>query len=382
MGYHAPPYWLETLLVVVLLLCHGEYLYYCYALQPSTSSHLVKPIHSSSRIYLRNQNTKTHQSSQLSASNNNDLAHLYGEEWEEEASQAILSGFRGGDDNNTCGGYIATTILSSNKILQSIKEGYHQRVSADPQFLSKSILEIILAASTQYMAEVSRRGRDRILPEIDFVFAGVLTAVCGKYYSMWRVARTVDANADATTYTNNNGKESSTNSWRDRVPTNAFQPTLLDGHTTPSIQSRILAFILPMPQLFRAGVIASTLGYGLTSLLIKLRTLLIPTYVVVTKPVSVPLAAIYTGLFMAFISNIRYQLLQGIVEPYLIDGVFSKIETLGNEKTPMGRILGKFMFLKHLKRVVVVLVRWGNGLLGSWIAIGGMRWFGLQQLKE
>ena len=85
---------------------------------------------------------------------------------------------------------------------------------------------------------------------------------------------------------------------------------------------------------------------------------------------------------MAFISNIRYQLLQGIVEPYLIDGVFSKIETLGNEKTPMGRILVKFAFLKHLKRVVVVLVRWGNGLLGSWIAIGGMRWFGLQQLKE
>jgi hypothetical protein len=210
------------------------------------------------------------------------------------------------------------------------------------------------------MAEVSRRGKDRILLEIDFVFAGVLTAVCGKYYSMWRVARTIDENADTTAYTNNNEK-GRTNSWRDRVPTNSFQPTLLDGHTTPSTQSRVLAFILPMPQLFQAGVIASTLGYGLTSLLVKLRTLLIPTYVVATKPVSVPLAAIYTGFFMAFISNIRYQLLQGIVEPCLIDGVFSN---------------------KHLKRLVVVLVRWGNGLLGSWIAIGGMRFFGLQQLKE
>ena len=306
--------------------------------------------------------------SELSAGNN-DLDNLYSEEWEEEASQAILSGVRGGD---TRGSYISNTIVSPNKVLQSIKEGYKQRVSADPQFLSKSILEIILAASTQYMAEVSRRGKDRILLEIDFVFAGVLTAVCGKYYSMWRVARTIDANADVTAYTNNNEKEGSTNSWRDRVPTNSFQPTLLDGHTTPSIQSRVLAFILPMPQLFRAGVIASTLGYGLTSLLVKLRTLLIPTYVVATKPVSVPLAAIYTGFFMAFISNIRYQLLQGIVEPCLIDGVFS----IGNEKTSMGRIL------QHLKRVVVVLVRWGNGLLGSWIAIGGMRFFGLQQLKE
>lgn len=343
----------------------------CHALLPSSKVPRASTISSLSRSF-KHVNDQRRVRIQRNLSTDDDLNY---DAWDEEASEAILSGqgdffnFRGGDDNGT----------NKKSQLQSIKEGYKQRIAADPSFLSKSVLEIILAASTQYMAEVSRRGKLRMLPEIDFVFAGVLTAVCGKYYSMWRVARTVNVNAGSTADGVEEDATSDTN-WRDRIPTNAFQPTLLDGCTTPSLTSRFLAFLLPMPQLFRAGVIASTIGYGLTWLLIQIRTLTIPQYVVATKPVSVPLVAIYTGVFMAFVSNIRYQLLQGIVEPCMIDGVFSKIEMLGSNKE-WGGILGKLKFLKNFKRLVIVLVRWANGLLGSWIAIGGMRALGLQKLK-
>ena len=153
----------------------------------------------------------------------------------------------------------------------------------------------------------------------------------------------------------------SMNSWRDKVPTNAFQPTLFDGYTTPSLSSRILAFLLPMPQLFRAGFIASTIGYGLTSMLIRARALLVPQYVVATEAVPVVLAAVYTGLFMAFVSNIRYQILQGVVEPFLVQR---------GQRYPT--LFGK---------LAVLLVRYANGVLGSWMAIGGMRAVGLQKLK-
>ena len=289
------------------------------------------------------------------------------------------------------GGDITTSSLSSlsptNNIIQSIKRGYNQRIAADSAFVSKSILEVILAASTQYMAEVSRRGKDRILLEMDFVFAGVLTAVIGKYYSMWRVARTVNADINddddiitaGATNTNDNNKEDT--NWRDNVPTNAFQSTLLDGRTKPTIPNRILAFILPMPQLFRAGVIASTLGYGVTSVLVYIRTLVIPQYEVVTRAVSVPKAAIYTGCFMSLISNVRYQLLQGVVEP-MIDVVFFKVDKVlvKNDSGSRMRLLLRRL-LSNVKRAVIVFIRIGNGLLGSWIAIGGMRAFGLQQLK-
>jgi hypothetical protein len=189
----------------------------------------------------------------------------------------------------------------------------------------------------------------------------------GKYFSMWRVARTIDAHAKSSqTIENNNIKASvgaKTNNWRETVPTNAFQSTLSDGITIPTVSSRVLAFILPMPQLFRAGVIASIFGYGLTSLLIRARALILPHFVVTTEPVPVLPVAMYTGLFMAFVSNIRYQILQGVVEPYL------HYITEANNVGP------------GISVVAVLLVRYANGVFGSWLAIGGMRAAGLQKLK-
>lgn len=279
------------------------------------------------------------------------------------------------DDNNSNNNILGIVRGRDINYISRLKEDYKQRISADPAFLSKSILEVILAASTQYMAEVSKRGLPRIIPEIDFVFAGILTAVCGKYYSMWRVAKTASSSDNA----NDVIEQKESSNWRDKIPNNAFQSTLLDGQTTPTLQSRFLSFILPMPNLFKAGFIASTLGYGLTALLIHIRTLLIPHYVAATKSVSVIGASIYTGVFMALVSNIRYQLLQGVIEPF-IDSTFNKLESISSDRKDA--ILGKIKLLTNVKGLTIVLIRLGNGLLGSYIAITGMRAFGLQQLKE
>jgi len=287
------------------------------------------------------------------------------EEWEGGASDAILGGMDGVEVLGSRGG---TAIANP---IESIRTGFRQRRAADPNFLGKSILEMVLAASTQYAAEVAKRGRSRVLPEIDFVFAGILTAVFGKYYSMWRVARTASEGDDSSS-------TAAAGSWRDRVPTNSFQPLLLDG-TAPTLGGRCLAFLLPMPPLFRAGIIASTVGYGLTSVLIRVRTMVRPSYVSPTHPVSVPLAAVYTGAFMALVSNVRYQLLQGIVEPYFIEAPFDRVGSAlsenGRKRQWTAALAGK------LKYVVIFLVRLANGLLGSYIAISGMKAFGLQKLR-
>ena len=147
---------------------------------------------------------------------------------------------RGGDGANGGNDFSARyrSMFKLNEAMKSIKEGYERRIAADPSFLSKSLLEIVLAASTQYMAEVGRRGKGRILPEIDFVFAGILTAVCGKYYSMWRVARTVDADAtvmsgggtevgNAGDVKNDDAATKTKNNWRDRIRqrTHSSQPS-------------------------------------------------------------------------------------------------------------------------------------------------------------
>ena len=249
-----------------------------------------------------------------------------------------------------------TTALSSpiSKVSRSISNGLQQRLAADPSFAMKSFSELVLAAGSQFAAEWSRRGAANLVPELDFVVAGVLTAMAGKYYSMWRVAPTRGKE-------NGNLEEGVDITFAGvPVPTNAFQPTMLDGKTSPRANQRLLALFAPMPSLFRAGIIASAMGYGFTATIIWLRSMLLPNFVTATRNVNVVYASVYTGVFMAIVSNIRYQVLQGIIEPKIIDQL---------RKYPA------------LHSMITFGVRMANGFLGSVIAIAGMRYLGLQQRK-
>ena len=71
---------------------------------------------------------------------------------------------------------------SSSSWKIQLKNAYDRRVNADPSFFSKSITEIIVAAGTQLMAELNRRGVSRIIPELDFVLPAIFAAIFGKYY--------------------------------------------------------------------------------------------------------------------------------------------------------------------------------------------------------
>ena len=68
-----------------------------------------------------------------------------------------------------------------------------------------------------------------------------------------------------------------------------------------------------MPRLFGVGFAAAALGYGLTDCLTRLRDL---CGIAVVAPPRVPIlgAAVYTGVFVAVVSNGSYQILQGLVE--------------------------------------------------------------------
>lgn len=275
---------------------------------------------------------------------------------------------------------------------------YQRRINADPSFFGKSITEVLVAAGTQLMAEWNRRGASRMIAELDFVGPAVLTAVFGKYYSMWRTAKTLDGDEDT-----NRNVPSSTDTNEDvgnggdptlfglPVPTNAFQPNMADGISTPTLQQRLGSFLAPVPALFRAGTIASGVGYGIVAFLVALRTKLVPSYQTQTVPVNVLYASLYTGCFMAVVSNLRYQVLQGLVEPILIDRwLFSGLGASttmnhGHELKGDGDSQGDSKPRRWpvlLRSVLIFVVRWLNGLLGSVLAINGMRMCGLQRMKS
>jgi hypothetical protein len=241
------------------------------------------------------------------------------------------------------------------KLVANIQNGYRQRVAADPAFPQKSVTELFLAATTQLTAEIERRGSDQILVQFDFVLAGVLTAVFGKYYSMWKVAPTQAGRV------HDKKSDGDARLFQIKVPTNAFQTTMLDGVTTPILYQRLAAFIVPVVPLFRAGFIASSVGYGIVRIMILVRTLLLPSFKACTQNVNVLYASLYTGAFMAVVSNIRYQVLQGLIEP-LVGRWFRRVPILHGS--------------------LIFLIRVGNGFLGSILAIAGMRQLGLQQVKS
>ena len=181
---------------------------------------------------------------------------------------------------------------------------------------------------------------------------------------MWRVAKTASTNTnsqfmDASSQNKEEGSKDLTLGSMP-VPTNAFQPFLMDGVTRPTIVQRLGSFIAPMWPLFRAGFLSSTVGYGIAALLIYCRSVLFPSVVTVTRPINIWYASLYTGCFLALVSNIRYQILQGVVEP-LVDRIFRRL--------PM------------VHGAMIVVIRWSNGLLGSILAITGMQYLGLQKLK-
>jgi Protein RETICULATA-related len=244
---------------------------------------------------------------------------------------------------------------------KQIAVGYERRVAADPSFPAKSVAEVVLAATTQLVAEwkIRRGDASRSMgPEIDFILAGVLTAVYGKYSSMWTVAKTRQPTSNNSTTVVVEMREPHLGSMK--VPTNAFQSFLLDGATRPTVPQRLGSLVTPMLPLFRAGVLASAVGYGLTTLMIGLRSQFAPSYVAATRSVNLLYACLYTGTFMAVVSNLRYQLLQGYIEP-MVEEYFHKIPVV--------------------RAGLIALLRVANGLLGSMLAIAGMRWLGLQRLK-
>ena len=164
-----------------------------------------------------------------------------------------------------------------------ITSAWRARADADPKFRQKLALEAALACALQTTAEVQRRGR-AFGREADYVVAGVLTALAGKLMASFQAAPSTQG----------------------ATATNAFQPDV-------PLRARVGAVVRPMPRLFGVGFAAAAAGYGLTDVLTRLRDL---CGIVVVAPPRVPIlgAAIYTGLFVAVVSNGSYQILQGLVE--------------------------------------------------------------------
>ncbi|KAM0948802.1 hypothetical protein DsansV1_C06g0063251 [Dioscorea sansibarensis] len=139
-------------------------------------------------------------------------------------------------------------------------------------------------------------------------------------------------------------------------PDNAFQIAL--GGSSYSFLQRVGAIVRNGSKLFVVGTGASLIGTGITNALIKTRKALDENLAGESEDVPILSTSVAYGVYMAVSSNLRYQLLAGVLEQRILEPM------LHNHKL----LLSASCFV----------ARTGNTFLGSLLWVDYARWVGIQ----
>ncbi|CAI5478677.1 unnamed protein product [Closterium sp. Yama58-4] len=229
-------------------------------------------------------------------------------------------------------------------------DGFKERLLADDLFMTKVAIECGVGLFTKTGAEYEKR-RENFLKELDFVVADVIMALVADFMLVWLPAPTVALRAPLA------GNASRLALFFANCPDNAFQVALRG--TSYSLLQRVGAIVRNGAKLLGVGTVASLFGCGMTNALILARKSMAKQGAAdgsgaeasaqqhEGEETKVPILAtsVAYGVYMAVSSNLRYQILAGIVEQRMLEPM------LHNQKL--------------LLSVLSFIVRTGNTFLGS-----------------
>lgn len=244
--------------------------------------------------------------------------------------------------------------MSANPIFSWLMQfgGFRERLLADPGFLVKVAIEVGIGICTKTAAEYTKRG-DKFSSQLDFVAANIVMALLADFMLVWLPAPTYSGS-----------RKSVAPDLLSKIfagcPENAFQK-VPPGYAPFSAIQRTGAVVRNGVKLFGVGFFASLLGVGFTNALIAVRQMLDPSFVPLNDPQDVFLMSAAYGTYMASSSNMRYQVLAGVIEERGIEAVF-----------------------KNNPAVCAALsfaVRTGNTFLGSLLWVDFLNLIGLQNIS-
>lgn len=231
--------------------------------------------------------------------------------------------------------------------------GFKERLLADDLFLTKVAIECGVGIFTKTAAELERR-REKFTKELDFVFADVVMAIIADFMLVWLPAPTVSLRPPLAVSAGQVAK------FFYSCPDNAFQVAL--AGTSYSFAQRIGAIMRNGSKLFAVGTGASLIGVGITNALIKARKALDKSFAGEAEDVPVLSTSVAYGVYMAVSSNLRYQVLAGVIEQRILEPM------LHQHKVALSAIC--------------FVVRTGNTFLGSLMWVDYARWVGIQKERE
>lgn len=231
--------------------------------------------------------------------------------------------------------------------------GFKERLLADDLFLTKVGIECGVGIFTKTAAELERR-RENFTKELDFVFADVVMAIIADFMLVWLPAPTVSLRPPLAVSAGRLAK------FFYGCPDNAFQVAL--AGTSYSFLQRIGAIVRNGAKLFAVGTSASLVGVGVTNALINVRKAVDKTFAGEAEDVPILSTSVAYGVYMAVSSNLRYQVLAGVIEQRILEPLLHQHKI----------ILGAICFA----------VRTGNTFLGSLVWVDYARWIGIQKIRE
>ncbi|KAI5681464.1 hypothetical protein M9H77_02692 [Catharanthus roseus] len=231
--------------------------------------------------------------------------------------------------------------------------GFKERLLADDLFLTKVGIECGVGIFTKTAAELEKR-RENFSKELDFVFADVVMALVADFMLVWLPAPTVSLKPPIAPSAGRLSK------FFYSCPDNAFQVAL--AGTSYSLIQRLGAIVRNGAKLFAVGTGASLVGTGVTNTLIAARKAVDKTFAGEAEDLPILSTSAAYGVYMAVSSNLRYQILAGVIEQRILEPL------LHNQKLLLGAIC--------------FAVRTGNTFLGSLMWVDYARWVGVQRSRE
>ncbi|KAL6505381.1 Protein RETICULATA-RELATED 4, chloroplastic [Orobanche gracilis] len=227
--------------------------------------------------------------------------------------------------------------------------GFKERLLADDLFLAKVGFECGVGVFTKTAAEYQRR-KENFFNELEIVFADVAMAVIADFMLVYLPAPTVALRPPLALDAGRLAK------FFYSCPDNAFQLAL--PGTSFSLLQRIGAIMRNGAKLFAVGTTSSLVGTVVTNAVINARKAVDHSAGDQLENVPVLSTSVAYGVYMAVSSNLRYQVLAGVIEQRLLEPLLHQHK----------------LFLS----AICFAVRTGNTFLGSLLWVDYARLIGVQ----
>ncbi|KAL8545142.1 hypothetical protein ACS0TY_005364 [Phlomoides rotata] len=231
--------------------------------------------------------------------------------------------------------------------------GFKERLLADDLFLAKIGIECGVGLFTKTAAEYQRR-KENFFNELEIVFADVVMAIIADFMLVYLPAPTVSLRSPLSLDAGRLAK------FFYSCPDNAFQ-IALPGATFSMLQ-RLGAIARNGAKLFAVGTTSSLVGTVVTNTLINARKAVEHKGKGEVENVPILSTSVAYGVYMAISSNLRYQVLAGVIEQRILEPMLHQH--------------------KLVLSAICFAVRTGNTFLGSLLWVDYARFIGIQKAEE